>query len=95
MGNIFGDLTSGFSGLLGQAGGQIGQQQLQQGTAFGDTTSSSTAGTFTIDSPYGLGQQLVPPSILTGITEYGHDPQTKETALGWLNRRVQEMRVKL
>ena len=93
MGNIFGDLTSGFSGLLGQAGGQIGQQQLQQGTAF--TTSSSTAGTFTIDSVYSLGQQLVPPSILTGITEYGRDPQTKETAVGWLNRRVQEMRVKL
>lgn len=42
---------------------------------------------------------IVPPvakkPILTGITEYGYDLETGETALAWLDRRVGEMRVAL
>ena len=70
-------------GLLGQRGLGFAQQaQFQQ-------RQSSTSATLTIDSPYGMGP---------GETFGGGGVKKKkapETALAWLDRRVEEMRVRL
>ncbi len=80
MGDIFG----GLGGLLGQ--GQAHQQP--QGLPVGSLVYSKYP-TFTIDTPYGMGM---------GETYGGGgQPEIKkpETAVAWLDRRVEEMRVRL
>ncbi len=80
--SIFG----GLGGLLGQGlPQQFGQQQLQQGS-FGpcNTGNIITGNVFTADS------------TATITFEPQHQVVEKvETAVGWLNRRVEEMRVRL
>lgn len=92
MGNPFEVIGAGLGGLLGQ--GQAAQLQgVQnqiallglQGTIAGNTLTSSNT-TITSGSTYGIG---------LGET-YGREKQKlSETALAWLDRRVEEMRVKL
>ena len=53
-----------------------------------------------IGSLYGVGLQqlkagMAAPAGVFTIRPNGYDPATKETALQWLDRRVEEMRVKL
>ncbi len=88
MGNPFAGLASGVGGFFApQAGGrsqleqQLQQFQLQQGfTGCNVAADSTSAATYTID----LGVPSTP-QIASG----------PETALAWLDRRVEEMRVKL
>ena len=73
-----------FQGLFSQRGLGLAQQTLQDQWAakqFG-VLGASAASTITIDSS---GSHAVQPQITTG----------PETALAWLDRRVEEMRVKL
>ncbi len=96
MGNIFG----GLGGLLGQGQAQqFGQQQQSllraQGSGaagpliYGNCFTSDSTATFTIDAPYGIG--------LGKTYGGGGQPEIKkpETAVAWLDRRVEEMRVRL
>ena len=79
--NVFG----GFGGLLGQGLSQgFGQQQLQRQGTFGAWSGSNTSNenVFTIDC--GI-LDTVKPQIVPG----------SETAVAWLDRRVDEMRVRL
>ena len=83
MGNIF----DSFGQNLGAMSGLLGQQTTAATTngylSLGCTTSGNTVtypGSFTIDYPVEK-----PPAVKKG----------PESALAWLNRRVEEMRVKL
>ncbi len=80
MGNLF----AGLGGLLGsQAAGQFGQQQQHMFTNCTFTADSDNAAmTISADSFGGTAPQM---QIASG----------PETALAWLDRRVEEMRVKL
>ena len=89
--------------IFGGLGGLLGQGLPSQFTCCSNSGSldqverppeTSTGATLTIDC--GSYSTAVPQQgVLTGITEYGDDPQTKETAVAWLDRRVEEMRVRL
>ena len=91
------DLTTAFGqlglaqGLLGQRGLGLAQQSQNllaaQQQGFTDTTSTDSidAAALSIDRA----------PLPTRSRKYGYDFETGETALTWLDRRVEEMRVKL
>ena len=94
MGSPFSALTAG---LLGQRGLGLAQETARQGQQFGQqqsvfannifygttsVASDATTGTITLDCS---GAYAIKPEVASG----------PETALAWLDRRVEEMRVKL
>lgn len=89
MGNLFGGLASGLGGIFGQ--GQAQQFGQQQFTGCTFTTDSSTAGSVTT-SPYSFTISADAYNVFAPQPQIASGP---ETALAWLDRRVEEIRVKL
>ena len=79
-----GALGNAIGGFLGQGLQGLGQQQmLQQQMAYGNYSAATTASSaYVVEyNGYGGHQEAVAPKV--------------DTALDWLNRRVNEMRVNL